>query len=188
MRLFEFDKQSYMVHITEEALLIKVFNTIYNKDKSKSKDVALKEFAFLWFYADITSPYQSIVDLIEREIEIKKDVGLPATWRQSEDLKKAIDFYNDPKFWTIVRKMYGAAIIAASAINSTLLRAKELIEGADDEISAAEKIIRTLEKVPKVMQTLREAEKELVREIEDKEGKKKGSKSFSLYEDGLDIE
>ncbi len=188
MRLFEFDRNTYVVRITEEALLIKPFNTIYNKDKSKDKDSALREFSFLWLYADITSPYQSIIDLVEREIEIKKDIGLPVTWKQSADLKAAIEFYNDPKFWTIVRKMYNAAIMAASAVNSTLSKAKELIENSDDEITAAEKIIRTLEKVPKVMQTLREAEKELVREIEDKEGKKKGSKSFGLYEDGLAID
>jgi hypothetical protein len=188
MRLFEFDKNTYTVHITEEALLLDVFNTIYKKDKSKGKDVAMKEFTFIWFYCDVTSPYQLIIDLIDREAEIKRDIGLANSWKQSEDLKKAVEFYNDPKFWTIVRKMYNAAIIAASAINSTLLRAKELIEESDDQIAAAEKIIRTLERVPKVMQTLREAEKELIREIEDKEGKKKGSKTFNLYEDGLKID
>jgi len=38
------------------------------------------------------------------------------------------------------------------------------------------------------MASMREVEKELIRQIEDKEGKKIGSKSFSMYEEGLNID
>jgi len=39
-----------------------------------------------------------------------------------------------------------------------------------------------------VMASLRDIEKELIRQIEDKEGKKIGSKSFAVYEEGLTID
>ena len=61
MQLFSFDKASYNVHISEEVLLLKPFADIYKRAKGKEKDMALKELAFVWFYADITSPYNSIL-------------------------------------------------------------------------------------------------------------------------------
>jgi len=77
---------------------------------------------------------------------------------------------------------------AAAAVNDILSDAKNLIEASDDRISAVQKVIGALEKVPKVMASLRDIEKELIRQIEDKEGKKIGSKSFAVYEEGLTID
>ena len=77
---------------------------------------------------------------------------------------------------------------AAAAVNDILSDAKALIEASDDRISAVQKVIGALEKVPKVMASLRDIEKELIRQIEDKEGKKIGSKSFAVYEEGLTVD
>jgi len=186
MNLFQFDKLSYKVRISEETLLLKPFKDVYKKDKSRTKDKAINEFAYIWFFADIRSPYQSIIDEEERTVEIVKDTELPDNWKPDNVIKEAIEFYKE-RSKTIIVNLHNAAMIAASAVNDTFSNSKALIQESDDQIGAAEKVIRALEKVPKVMQSLRDVEKQLLKEIDDKEGKKKGAKTFGLYEDGLDI-
>lgn len=187
MRLFEFSKESYEVHPSEECLILTPFKKIITKDKSKDKSLALKELAYVWFFADITSPYMGIIELIDRTEEIKKDIDLPKTWKPDQAVKEAVEFYRI-RSKTIVHALYDSAMIAASAVNEVFRDAQILIQSSDDKIAAAQKVIQALEKVPKVMQNLREAEKELIRLIEDKEGKKIGSKTFSVFEEGLNID
>lgn len=184
MKIFSFDKASYKVRITEEVLLLEPFKKIYKRDKSRTKDKALNEFAFIWFYSDITSPYQTVIDEKERAEEIIKDIDLPDKWKVDKVINDAIEFYKK-RSKTVVHGLYNSAMVAANAVNGTFKDAERLITASDDEIGAAEKIIRALEKVPKVMQSLREVEKQLIREIEDTEGKTKGSRTFNVYEEGI---
>lgn len=187
MQLFTFDKHSYNVRISEEVLLLKPFKAIFDADKSKSKDQALNEFAFIWFYTDIKSPYQAIIDPKIREEEILKSIDLPKSWKRNKVIDAAIEFYRE-RSKSIVHQLYDAAMIAADSVNDVFTNSKDLIASSDDKITAAQKVVQALEKVPKVMQSLRDIEKELLKEIDDKEGKKKGSREFALYEDGLEIE
>lgn len=187
MRLFEFKKSSYDVKITEEVLLLMPFKAVYSKDKSKDKDLALKEFAFIWFFTDITSPYQNIIDDEGRIEEIRRDIDLPINWKIDKTVDEAIKFYRKISR-TSIQNLYDAAMIAADSVNDVFKRSKTLISESGDEIAATLKVIGALEKLPKVMQNLTEAEKQLIHQIEDKENKKIGSKSFALYEEGLTID
>jgi len=187
MNLFNFKKDSYEVDFSEEVTMITVFKKIIDRDKSKSKDLALKELTFVFFYADITSPYQAIIELEDRLDEIKKDIDLPKTWKIDKQLNEAIEFYQR-RSKTIIHSLYDSAMIAVSAINDIFKDSKNLIEDSGDKIAAVQKVIAALEKVPKVMSNLEEAEKVLLRKIEDNEGKKVGSKSKNIFEDGLDFE
>jgi hypothetical protein len=187
MKLFQFSKSSYDVIVSEEAFFITHFKRILDRDKSKDKELAMKELAFIFFYADITSPYQSILDNKEREEEIKKDISLPLKWKLDQSINDAVTFYKE-KSKTAVHHLYESSMTAAAAVNEVLGDAKALIEESQDRIGAVQKVIGALEKVPKVMASLRDIEKELLKQIEDKEGKKLGSKSFSLYEEGLNLD
>jgi len=187
MRLLEFKKESYDVVITEECSMLIPFKKIIDRDRSKEKDLALKEITFIYFYTDATSTYQSIFSESDRCDEIKKDIGLPIKWKIDPIIQDAIKFYSE-KSKTAVHHLYTASMTAAAAVNDILSDAKALIEASKDKIEAVQKVIGALEKVPKVMASLRDIEKELIRQIEDKEGKKIGSKSFAVYEEGLTID
>jgi len=187
VNLFEFKKDSYEVTFSEEIVMITVFKKILDRDRTKDKSIALKELTMIYFYADITSPYQAIIDLDDRLDEIKKDIDLPKSWKIDKQLDEAIEFYKK-RSKTIIHSLYDSAMIAASAINDVFKDAKNLINESDDKIAATQKVIMALEKVPKVMANLKEAEKELLRQIEDNEGKKVGSKSKNIFEDGLEFE
>ena len=182
MQLLQFKKDSYEVTFTEECSMTSEFKKILSRDRSKDKSLAIKEITFVYFYSDITSPYQNIIDDEERSIEIIKDIDLPKNWKIDKVIEDAISFYKQ-RSRTVVHSLYDAAMVAVSAVNDTLKNAKTLILEADDNIAAAQKVLATIEKVPKVMQNLRDAEKELIRQIEDKEGKKIGSKQFNTFED-----
>lgn len=187
MRLFEFSKESYEVRISEEVAILIPFKKILTRDKSKSKDMAIKELSFIYFYSDITSPYQGIIDLNARKEEIIKDIELPKTWKIDSIINDAIEFYKS-RSKTAIHTLYDAAMTAVDAVNETLINSKDLIASSEDRIGATQKILGTLEKVPKVMQNLREAEKELIKQIEDNEGKKIGSKTFNTFEGGLEFD
>jgi hypothetical protein len=49
------------------------------------------------------------------------------------------------------------------------------------------KITASAQKVPKLMADLKAAHKEVVKEQEDLDNRKKGSRSMNMFEDGLDI-
>jgi len=187
MQLLQFKKDSYDVIFTEECTMLAPFKKILDRDKSKDKDIATKEITFIWFYSDITSPYQSILVDADRCEEIRRDIELPAKWKIDSVIQDAVKFYIE-RSKTAVYYMYEAAMASASACNEILKDTKSLIALYDDKIGALQKVLGALEKVPKVMESLRNVEKELIRQIEDKEGKKIGSKSFAVYEEGLTID
>ena len=159
---------------------------LVNIGKNRDKKNALAELAYIWFFADMKSPYLSIVDAEERQIEIIRDLdGIDEKkWKPDKLIKEAIDFYKK-RDTSPIKKSYEAAMIASDAVNSTLIDAKNLIGASDDPIAATQKLVAALEKVPKIMDALSEANKRLIREIEDKEGRKKGSKELSMFEDGF---
>jgi len=167
--------------------MITVFKKILDRDRTKDKSLALKELTMIYFYADITSPYQVIMDLEERLDEIKKDIDLPKLWKIDKQLNEAIELYQK-RSKTIIHSLYDSAMIAASAINDVFKDAKNLINESTDKIAATQKVITALSQVPKVMADLKKAEKELLKQIEDNEDKKVGSKSKNIFEDGLEFE
>ena len=56
IKLFKYE--GYKLNISEEALLLKPFKEIWQRDKSKNKDKALQELGYIYFiitYSDIIS-------------------------------------------------------------------------------------------------------------------------------------
>ena len=73
MKLFKYE--GYKITIDPEAMLLKPFKKIWNRDKTASKDKAMMELGFIYFFCDIRSDYQYIVDLEERKNAIKLGEG-----------------------------------------------------------------------------------------------------------------
>jgi hypothetical protein len=187
MKLFRLNRSSYTVEIDEEAYLIAPFKSIIKRDKDKSKKNAIKELAFVWFYADVSSDYRSILDEKQREKEIISDLELPDKWKRDQLISDAIDLYK-LRSKTAISASYDAALVAAEIVNRQLIKSEDLIDSSNDPILATKRLTETINAMPKVMQNLKEAEKQLIQEINDMSGKKLGSYSMSTYEDGLDFE
>ena len=74
MRLFRYE--GYNLTISEEALALKAFRQIWNRDRSKSKGRAIMELGYCYFMEDPRSDYQYIVDRKERAEAVKEGEGL----------------------------------------------------------------------------------------------------------------
>ena len=181
-----FTLRDYVLTVEDNMWGLIHFKKILKRDKSRDKDRALKEMLFIYYYSDIKSDYL-IIDSKFRIEEIKKDIGLPEDWRIDSVLQEAIDFYEERSL-TVVGKLYKNALAAANDISEYLTKTKELLEERDERgkpVTTLTTIVGGISKIKTVMQDLKAAEKELIKERIETEGKMKGKQSMGMFELGL---
>ena len=69
IKLFRYE--GYKIIISEEALALKPFKQIWQRDRTVNKDKAIAELGFIYFFCDPRSDYQYLVDEDERKEAIK---------------------------------------------------------------------------------------------------------------------
>lgn len=181
-----FTLRDYVLTVEDNMWGLIPFKKILKRDKSRDKDRALKEMLFIYYYSDIKSDYL-IIDSKFRIEEIKKDIGLPEDWRIDSVLQEAINFYEERSL-TVVGKLYKNALAAANDISEYLTKTKELLEERDERgkpVTTLTTIVGGISKIKTVMQDLKAAEKELIKERIETEGKMKGKQSMGMFELGL---
>ena len=60
MKLIEYS--NYQIKVADEAFLVKPIRTLFNKDKSKTKDNFWSQMSYMYFLVDPRSSYMYIVD------------------------------------------------------------------------------------------------------------------------------
>jgi len=180
MKLFELDK-NWQLHVSEQAWSLMPFKKLLTSDKSKDKERANKEMLFIWFYADIKSDYQYIINSKERIIELKNDLAFPKNWKISDNLQKAIDFYIERSTTTSKKMLQDSQYIADAA--STKL--KEFMNDENITIADLSKIMDMLNKVPNIVSSLQETEHAVFKEQAIESGMV-GSQTKGLFEDGIE--
>lgn len=187
MKLFEL--KDYELQVNEAAWGLEPFKKILKRDKTKTKATALKEMLFIYYYTDIRSDYV-VTPKDQRAEEIRKDVGLPEKWKIDSTIQAAIDFYNK-RSKTAIELLYESSVKSATDIANYLSKTDELLKERDKHEKPTHdisKITTSLQRIPKLMKDLKDAYKEVVKEQEDLEGRKKGSRTFNTFEQGLDYE
>lgn len=185
MKAFEMQDYSLQIDITVWGLL--PFKAILKRDKSRNKEMAFKEMLFIYFYTDIRSDYIYIINDKERCAEIIKDIGLPSDWKIDSIIQTAIDFYNE-RSCTVNQRLYKSALKSANDIAEYLEDTDVLLKERTDKgatVTTLPMIVAAQEKLPKIMQNLKAAEKEVLKEITDIEGKNKGSQKMNMFELGI---
>lgn len=167
------------MEIAPEAAVLGVFQTLINRDKSKTKDKAKLEIAFVWHFSDAASTY-GILSTEERTESIKRDLGLPTTWKIDKAVQEAINYYEGEK--SIHQILYTSARKAAFDVSQYLATADVLLASGEVDVS---KITGALDKIPSIMTKLKEAENQLIKESKELENRKKGKKDLNLFEDGI---
>ena len=129
MKLFNF--VNYRLEIRPEAFTIQVFKLLVDRDKSKTKDVALKELAYIFHMCDFTSPYSSSLNDGERSDRIIKDVVKIKGWNPDDKVKEAIKIYKELDE-TITSKYLESMKIGLSKIDTYIRNLDEKeTDGAD---------------------------------------------------------
>lgn len=185
MKLFKL--KNWQLTVSEEAWGLSAFKKLLDRDKTKGKQIAHAEMLFIYYWCDIKSDYTAMSEP-DRLIELKKDIdGLSDDWEIDEDMKAAIALYS--KFETIIERLYRQAYQSASDIGDYLENTKALLDERDKygkPVIDIAKISAANSRMPKLMADLKAAYKEVIKEQEDNENKKKGSKSFNTFENGFE--
>lgn len=182
MKLVKFE--NYKLVISEEALFIKSFANIWKRDRSAGKEKALSELGFIYFQYDPRSDYMYITNEEDRAARIKLQEGMDANWQPDKLVLAAIEDYKSLMVTT------GSLLLddTRMAINEVRRFLRNLdLDKTDDKgkpMYTINTITSTIEKLPKLVKDLAEAQREVDREIMEA-GLMRGKKTKKLYEDEL---
>jgi len=185
MKLFEM--KDFNLYVNEIAWGLLPFKAILKRDKSRTKETAFKEMLFIYYYADVRSDYVSITDDDARTSELIKVIGLDPTWKIDAIMKNAIDFYTE-RTETVISRLYKDSLVSVNEMSLYLRSTGELLSertANGGTVTTLPMIASTNEKIPKIMQNLKAAYKEVVSEQKEMEGRTKGAKTMGLFEEGL---
>lgn len=179
MKLFKYE--GYKITISEEALLLKPFKAIWKRDKSLNKEKALSELGFIYFFCDIRSDYQYIVDEEARMASIKEGEGMPEDWTPDSVVLEAMQFYSTFKSTSAL--LLEDTRYAVDKLRK-LLREINLTKTDNNgkPIYTLNTITATIKQVPSLVKDLDEAERSIAKEIAQSD-KVRGAQSKSIYED-----
>ena len=181
MNLFEIVNN--VVTFSPQALAIKPFKQIWDKDESKDKATANLELAYIYYMADERSDFMHILDAEERVDEIKKFIDLPDSFDpKRKELIRAVHYYQKLSETTSTKLLQSTRLV--------LQKISEFLDNINmDErdprsikpIHDIGKITASVEKIPKLIKAINEIEKEVVKEKEMKA--QSGNKSVSMFDD-----
>lgn len=179
MRLIKYE--GYNIVISEEALLLKPFRTLWKRDRTQNKEKALMELGYCYFMEDPRSDYQFIVDREERSKQIKLGEGINESWEPDNAVKEAMQFY--ASFKTPSALLLEDTRMAIDKLRQ-LLRDIDL-NAVDDKgkpIYTLNVITSTIKQIPSLVKDLDEAERALAKELSQSD-KVRGAQEKSMYED-----
>ena len=90
-----FDLRDFKVTISPRALLIPEFRTLWDRDKSKDKDKALRELAYVYYLSDFKSPYLLSLDMSIVANTVAKDFMKDESYKPNKEIEEAISKYKE---------------------------------------------------------------------------------------------
>lgn len=170
MKILDFNDGK--VIISPEILSISPFKELWDKDKSKDKELATKQLKYIWFYSDYNSPYFKYSEE-ERHTLILKDV-LNDNKFNTKEIKKELEKYRE---LTI-----SPAVDAVDAAFSFIRNLQNYLKRIDLTQVDAKKVSDIFINMPKIINSLQEAKK--AAEIDSTAKiKVRGNASVGLFED-----
>lgn len=176
-----FKRDGYEIKVEPEALLLKPFKKIWNRDRSKDKNRAMQELGFIYFVCDPRSDYQYLVDLDTRMESVKQGEGLPNDWTPDQVVKEAMEFYSS-------FKPTSALLLEDTRVAVDKLR--EHLKNMDfNEVDDKGKpkytlntITSTIKQIPELIKGLDEAEKAVTSDIREM-SRARGNHEKAIMED-----
>ena len=182
MELFEL-KDNKLI-FAPQALAINCFKALWDKDKSKHKEVATAELTALYFFCDYKSDFSNILDDTTKLKEITSIItDLGKDWKPDLDWNSAVEYYRKlqetPKL-----KLIGSAKNALAKIekffNTIDLHATD--KSGKPKYNAKQ-LLETINQVPKAMESMDKLEEQAKKEIEQKNNKLRGGRDKGAFAD-----
>ena len=176
MKLFKYE--GYNLTISEEAMLLKPFKTLWKRDRSRNKENALMELGYIYFMEDPRSDYQYIIDRDDRSDAIKEGEGLKKDWKPDKDIIAAMELYASFK---------STAALLLDDIRTLVDGYRSKLKDMTSDMSTltvkeVKDIGAIIKQIPSIVKDLDEAEKAIAKEITQND-KVRGAQEKSIYED-----
>ena len=179
MNLFELIDHS--VVISPQALGIKEFKALWDRDKKKDKRRAIGELSYVFFICDYKSVYRKY-SAGERHNLILEDVSLPDTWEVDDKVKEAVDKYLELHYTSSMRMLD-----ATEAACEKLRQYFETVDltAVDDHgkpIHNAKDLRANIEAIPKIIQAMKKIREEVEKELSES-SYIRGGGEIGIFED-----
>lgn len=182
MRLLKFD--AFTLTVEPEALTIKAIKTLWNRDRSQSKERALSELGYIYFMVDPRSTYSYITDLDDRSRKIILEEGLPKGWKPDKIVQDAMKSYQE----SVVTTSYLLLEDTKFAVTNLRKYLREMDFTAVDDNGKPKYPVNTLatavNQVVDLTEKLIKAEKLVAQEIVES-NKMRGQREKNIFEDGV---
>ena len=182
MKLFRYE--DYRVTISEEALALKPFKLIWNRDRSLNKEKAISELAYIYFMEDPASDYQYIVDRDDRSDAIIEGEGLGNKWKPDKLINDAMKFYSS-------FKTTSALILEDTRkVAENLRKALPTLDITEEDDKGRPKytvasITKAIRELNVLVKELAETERVIAKEMAEANGRVRGQKRKTILEDGV---
>lgn len=181
MKLFKYE--GYKLEISEEAMLLKPFKKIVNRDRSQKKETAMMELGFIYFMCDPRSDYQYLTDEEERAAAIKLGEGFPEDWKPDKLIEEAMNFYKEFKSDAILLLEDTKAVIF-----KLRTQLKELdLTATDDKgkpLYPLNQVTQTIRQLPELAKAVSDAERAINEELKN-QSRMRGGQEKTVMEDGV---
>jgi hypothetical protein len=158
-RLIELDNNNKLV-IQPEALAIPAYKTIWDRDKTKNKDVAIKELTYIWFRCSLDkyNPYKQFYGE-ERNKRILEDVMFDG-WKPDKQVAEAVIQFEKNNY-TMGSKLINSALAGCNKLISYFQDVDLTIMNDNGTlVHKASDLMKNLSTVGKVLEGLKELEKQ----------------------------
>ena len=183
LKIFELNESNLPI-ICAEARLLEPFKKVISLDKTKEKTLALKELAFVYWYAVFDSPYDTY-DEEEKYLKIKKEVGLDESWKITPEVKAAIQFFAELqqtrsfKYLESTRK----AIENLSSYLDTVDVSEKIDSGAKkgELVHDINKVKALVKDMPDLVKSLHDIKAMVEEELKEKQMSNRAGRKTSKY-------
>lgn len=176
MRLLKYE--GYNLTIDPILLTLKPFKAIWVRDKTKDKNRAISEIAYIYFMEDSRSDYQYIIDREERSKAIKEGEGLKPSWKPDSTVKEAMELYASFKT-TSALLLEDTRIL----VDSYRMKLREMTSDMSElGVKEVKELGAIIKQIPDMVKDLDEAEKAITKELAQSD-KVRGASEKAIYED-----
>lgn len=180
-KLFDLERGNVVMNPT--TLWIPEFRTLWDRDKSKSKERATREISYIVFMYAFQSPYQAY-DEREREVKILKDYFSDIEgWEPDAHVKAAIKKYQELQDSAVLR-LFNSTKLALEAINIHFKKVyNKVVDSEENDIdidATIDKLVKNAKELGNLVQSLDKLEKQVQAEQTERRGR--GDKELGLFE------
>jgi len=161
------------VTISAEALGLTFFKTLWSRDKSKNKEKAYNDIAYVFYYCDFNSPF-FIYPPDERSSQIKEYILGDKSFKVDKEIEVAIEGYTTLNTTPSMRMLESVQIAIA--------KMEGYFKAVDYETVDIDKVGKFIERLPKLMESVNQASEICKKEISNGT-RVRGNASVGLFED-----